>query len=135
MAQWFRMNPKSRGFTLLELMIAVVVVAILATIAYPSYSTQVRKTARKEAIGLMLDMAGRMERIRSQHMSYQDIGDQATTRYALTVDVQDDGRSYLITATPSGDQQEDPCGVATLDQKGAWTFKKGAVTLPQDNCL
>lgn len=128
-------NPVSRGFTLIELMIAVVIVAILAAMAYPSYSSQVRKTARKEAIGKMLEMAGAMERIRSQKMAYQDIPDQTTPRYNITVTVDADARGYSISATPDTHQQADPCGTLGLDHKGAWTFMKGATPVPQADCL
>lgn len=127
-------NPVSKGFTLIELMIVVVVVAILAVVAYPTYSSQVRKTARKEAIGKMLEMAGAMERIRSQTMAYQDIPDQTLPRYNFTVTVPD-GRSYSISAAPVGDQQADPCGTLGLDHKGSWTFMKGATPVPQADCL
>jgi type IV pilus assembly protein PilE len=52
----------SRGMTLLELMIVVVIVSILASIAVPSYIQQVRKSRRVEAKTALLDLAGREER-------------------------------------------------------------------------
>ena len=51
-----------RGFTLVELMIVVVIVAILAGIAVPSYMSSVRKTRRADAKTALLDLAGREER-------------------------------------------------------------------------
>src|SRR5690606_8059571 len=112
------MKQGSRGFTLIELLIVIVVIAILAAIAYPTYSSQVRKTARKEAAGIMLEMAGRLERIRTQTFAYSDIADQDTSRYQISMAAEGDGSGYTITATPTGDQASDPCGVITLNAKG-----------------
>jgi type IV pilus assembly protein PilE len=52
----------SRGFTLIELMIVVVIATILVSIAIPSYMTQVRQSRRTEAKTALLDLAGREER-------------------------------------------------------------------------
>jgi type IV pilus assembly protein PilE len=52
----------SRGMTLIELMIVVVIVSILSSIAIPSYIQQVRKSRRVEAKTALLDLAGREER-------------------------------------------------------------------------
>lgn len=129
------MNVVQKGFTLIELMIVVVIVAILATIAYPAYTDQVRKTARKEVIGVLLDTAGRMERIRSQTFSYQSINATSTNRYGVVVNVPAGGATFTITATPTGDQASDRCGVMVLNQQGAWTFTQGGNAVAQDLCL
>ena len=50
------------GFTLIELMIVVVVLTLLAAIAIPSYSNQIRKSRRSEAKSALMDLAGREER-------------------------------------------------------------------------
>ena len=52
----------SRGFTLIELMVVVVVATILLSIAVPSYMSQVRQSRRTEAKTAILDLAGREER-------------------------------------------------------------------------
>lgn len=129
------MNVVQKGFTLIELMIVVVIVAILATIAYPAYTDQVRKTARKEVIGVLLDTAGRLERIRSQTFSYQAINADSTNRYGVVVNVPAGGATFTITATPAGDQANDRCGVIVLNQQGAWTFTQGGNAVAQDLCM
>ena len=53
---------KQRGFSLIELMIAVAVVGLIASIAYPSYLDYVRKANRAEAQGSILELAQWMER-------------------------------------------------------------------------
>src|SRR2546430_1240950 len=52
---------KSVGFTLIELMITVVVIAILAAIAYPSYQDHLRKGRRASAQAFMVDAANRQQ--------------------------------------------------------------------------
>lgn len=56
------MNKKTTGFTLLELMIAVAIIGILASIAYPNYTDKVQKSRRADAKGVLAQFAGAMER-------------------------------------------------------------------------
>ena len=52
---------RRRGFTLLELMITVVVVAILAAVAMPSYLRHIQSSRREMAKAALLDAAQKME--------------------------------------------------------------------------
>ena len=61
---------RRQGFTLIELMIVVAVVAILAAIAYPSYQDSVRKSRRADARSVLLQAAQWMERFYTQNHSY-----------------------------------------------------------------
>ena len=58
------------GFTLVELMVSIVVVAILISIAIPSYTSQIRKSRRTEAKTALLALAGREERYFSTNSAY-----------------------------------------------------------------
>lgn len=64
--------PRMRctGFTLVELAIVLALVAVLATLALPSYQGVVRKSRRVEAQAMLLDMALRQERWRTDHSEY-----------------------------------------------------------------
>jgi type IV pilus assembly protein PilE len=57
------------GFTLVELLVVVAVVAILAGIAYPNYVKQVQKSRRVDAQGALLQMANALERWHTLHNS------------------------------------------------------------------
>lgn len=67
-----RMHARTRhaGFTLIELMITVVVVSILASIAVPAYTHQIRKSRRTEARTALLELASREERYDAVNNAY-----------------------------------------------------------------
>jgi type IV pilus assembly protein PilE len=63
-------GKRTRGFTLIELMIVVVVVGILAGIALPAYQSQVRKSNRSAAQQFMQDVATKEQQIMMDRRSY-----------------------------------------------------------------
>lgn len=106
---------QSRGFTLIELMITVVIVGILAVVAVPSYLDQVRKGRRADAFDAMVLVQQQQERFRSQNTryaaSFEALGLGQTFRsaaghYGLALtDVT--GFGYVLTATAAGRQASD----------------------------
>ena len=64
------MHHRTTGFSLIELLIVVVILGILATIAYPSYSQWVTETRRSDAQSALVELAARQERYFSQCNSY-----------------------------------------------------------------
>jgi len=64
------MGKIMRGFTLIELMIVVAIVAILAAVAYPSYLDSLTKGRRSDAQGVLMEFAGAMERHYTNNSSY-----------------------------------------------------------------
>lgn len=100
-------NKPSRGFTLIELMIIVVILGVLSTIAYPSYIDFVKRGHETEAKGQIMDLASELEALRAKSFSYAG-GSTALSQeldnnkhYSSTVNLGDNNQSYTITATPS----------------------------------
>lgn len=121
---------RSRGFTLIELMIAVAVVAILAGIAYPSYQEHVRKSRRAAAQAVLLDVAARQQQYLLDRRSYA--GTLAALRYTVPAEVSAYYQiateapaatppTFTVRATPQGAQAADKCGWLQVDQTGAKT--------------
>ena len=61
---------RSRGFTLVELMVVVVIIAILAAIAVPSYSSYMKKSRRADAEGTLMDIAQREQQYLLDQRAY-----------------------------------------------------------------
>jgi type IV pilus assembly protein PilE len=121
------LHRRVRGFTLIELMIAVAIIAILMTIAVPAYSRYVMRGHRSAAQAAMMDIASRQQQILLANRSYLDGEELAASGYVLppevgehyTLDVDadvDPAPSFLITLTPTGSQADD--GELTLDHRG-----------------
>ena len=60
----------TRGFTLIELMIVIVIVGILFAIALPSYQSSVLRGHRADAQGILMDISAREERFMAQNNTY-----------------------------------------------------------------
>ena len=115
---------RSRGFTLIELMIVVAIIGILAAIAFPSYQNSVRRSNRAAAQAYMMDVANKQQLYLSTAREYGDdaaLGmkpeDTVTRAYDVkTVPNPGTPPTFLITATPKGNQIPD--GTLTLDHTG-----------------
>lgn len=128
-----------KGFTLIELMVVVLIVGILAGIAYPSYRDSVTRTNRNAAQACLASHATHMERFYTTNLRYdQDTAGTAMNTAALQAlnldcaSQQNTGdhytysfnaiarATYTLNATPTGTQatQDAKCGTLRLDQAG-----------------
>lgn len=126
------------GFTLIELMIVVAVVAILAAIAVPSYQEQVRKSRRAQAKADIVEYVQMAERFFTVNNTYvgfalpatvspREAG--ATARYNLAASTQT-ATQFVLTATATGPQASDRCGDLSVSNTGLKT-ESGSATLAE----
>jgi type IV pilus assembly protein PilE len=129
--------PGQCGFTLIEMMITVVVVALLTMVALPSYDAHVRRSHRADARAALLEDAQFLERNFSEVNKYhEDAAGNAVTlpvsvtpregslaHYSVTLDMSNGATSattFRLLATPvQGSRMDrDECGTLTLNQLG-----------------
>ena len=129
-----RRGRPAHGFTLIELMIAVLVVAILVVVAYPSYQEHLRKGRRAAAQSFMVELASREQQYLLDRRTYA-VGPDALTALVVTVppdvapfysisvapDAPTVPPTFTITATPVAGSVQEPDGVLTLTHDGAKT--------------
>ncbi len=141
---------KNRGFTLIELMVAIAVIGILSAIALPSYQENIRRGARADAQSVLMEASQYMERIYSECNSYV-LRDASTTppcttavsalpaslakapregnkRYDITLSALA-AQNYVLTAAPV---TSDGCGSFTVDSVGVKSLS--GATLGVNDC-
>lgn len=144
---------RQRGFTLMELVVAMTVVAILAAIAIPNYTAYVERGKRAAARSVLMDASGFLERSFTTNGCYNRTTvancqaqagatlalPAALTRapsegrasYALTVSFAGSatGQAYTLTATPCGTAGTCPAGSEPFvdTQCGSFTLTQGGV--------
>jgi len=93
-------GKRTRGFTLIELMIVVVVVGILAGIALPAYQSQVRKSNRSAAQQFMQDVATKEQQIMMDRRSYGAVA--ATADFGNSPSASPPGVGVAAPSTTTG---------------------------------
>lgn len=136
---------RSRGFTLIELMIVVAILATLAAIAYPTYTTFITKTRRSAATACLSEYANFMERYYTTNLTYAGASAAGTWPQldCATAAQTGDSYSYAIAATPALSQatykilatpitgsaqaaRDAGCGALGIDQSGQRYYRSTA---------
>ena len=116
---------QGRGFTLIELMIVVLIIAVIGFIALPSYRDYVLRAARSEGKAALMTVASKQEQYYLDNKTYTstlaDLNVPATTeggKYTVVI-IAADATSYSLEAQPAGGQVDDTdCADLTLDSNG-----------------
>ena len=123
---------RQQGFTLIEMLITVAIVAIIAAVAMPAYTNQIRKSRRGDAKIALLDMAARQERYNTINFLYTKLPTELgyvsdmvvvpnpapNAYYQISITLGPGSTSYLLTAAPLSDQVNDSCKSFTLTDLG-----------------
>lgn len=129
---------EARGFSLVELVIAMAIVGLLASVAYPQYTEYLRRAARADAMIILLDAANKQEQYYVDNRQYTetlaDLGVVTTTDkgyFTITSKVVDN--SFTLTATAVGGPVlgDTQCTTLTINDLGV---KGSTGTLTRDDC-
>ncbi|MDO9101458.1 MAG: type IV pilin protein [Candidatus Nitrotoga sp.] len=115
-----------KGFSLIELLVAVVIIGILAAVAIPGYQSYVVKGNRAAAQSFMMDLANREKQYLLDGRTYADF---TTLGVSAPADVSKHYEiaistpvvtppTFIITATPPSGGQQHSDGVLTLGSDG-----------------
>jgi len=135
-------RAEQRGFTLIELMIAVAIIGILLRLAFPAYQNSVMKSRRADAKTALLDLAQREERYMATTNTYTTsapalgyaAGTTITSGSPMTVqngsasfytlEVATSGATFTATARPTGPQlaKDTQCANFIIDNTGRQTI-------------
>lgn len=130
------MPNRIKGVTLIELLVVLIVVAVLTSIAIPSYRQYVLRTHRVEAKSALLNLAAAQEKFYLQNNTYATdaqlddappaglgFSDQTENGwYTLTIGPETDTTGFSATATAEGTQAKDSrCLSFTIDHTGSKT--------------
>ena len=130
---------RSRGFTLIELMICIAVIGILSSVAYPAFSSAMTITRRSDALLALMKVQLLQERFRSEHPSYAELpqlgmGSASPSRHYDISVLNPTSDGYVLHAAAIGGQQRDTrCRHLRLTVEGLNVSYASGATEATDN--
>ena len=122
-----------KGYTLLELLITLAIIAILASISYLGYQSHIISTRRADAQLALLKLSTSLENYYLQHNTYQgatlanmEFSEKSPQGfYQMTFVLEQQGQSYVAKAIPLGAQakEDKACGTLTLTTDGRRSYE------------
>lgn len=146
-------RKKNSGFNIIELLIAMTVLAVLAGIAIPIYQNYTSSVHRKAAITDIMSLQQRLERSYTfNNGAYRHLNNESTVsvsgscntesnytsgsppKYRVTINIPAGGQSYTITATAcTAAQLADDCGQLRINEHDIREVKKGSAAWAKDS--
>lgn len=134
-------KSKKNGFTLIEVMITVVIVAILASVALPNYTAYVKRAKRADAMSVLLKNANWMQQqftinnkfpASATVLPFAKSPEAGTAKYNISIVVPTTANAsqYTLQAVPVG---TDECATFTLDHTGL-RGQSGTASMSATDC-
>lgn len=122
-------RQRQRGFTLLELMVTLGIVAILTAIAYPSYVSHLVKGRRAAAQVFLMDIAQAQQQYFLDARSYTtslttlnlSVPSDVSPYYSISMSISSTPPTFTLTATPITGSSQASDGALSLNSAGVKT--------------
>lgn len=135
---------REKGFSLIELLIAVAIVGVLSALAIPQYESFLQQSRRADAMTELSSLIMEMEQHRSSQNSYLGAaanGDVGAINETLLMELDDDVQlfyeitiksatrsTFELQAEPINAQADDACGTITIGTNGYFQYSSGTAT-------